>query len=132
MIRSVFFTGAFLLLAIVAASAQHGSAPPGYYPMGYAGDTFTGTITAVNPDTRELTLTYSKGEKTENFVGVLKPGYRVNGPNGKPMELQMSDIPVGVKVTAYYMAKSRKVDGKKTRYYEIFHLREVRSENSEK
>jgi hypothetical protein len=114
--------GILLALTVGAAlaSAQHGSAPSGYFPPGYAGDTWSGTVAAVNPDTREIVLSYEGKNKDETFTGVLQPGYKRTGVDGKPFEVDMTNIPLGSYMVAYYMQKTKKVDGQKTKYYEIF------------
>lgn len=109
-----------VILLTTLASAQHGTATAGYFPSGYSGDTWSGTVTAVNPDSREITLTYKGKGKEETFSGVLKAGYTRTGKDGKPFEVQMAEIPVGSYMVAYYMAKTKKVDGQKMKHYEIF------------
>ncbi len=109
-----------MLLTIGFAAAQHGSASAGYFPLGYSGDTWSGTVTAVNPDTREITLTYKGKSKEETFTGVLQEGYTRTGKDGKPFVVEVGKIPVGSYVVAYYMEKTRKVDGQKVKYNEIF------------
>lgn len=123
--REIYFMKLLsLLLTVVfltaSAAAQHGSASSGYFPLGYAGDTWSGTVSAIDPDSREITLTYQGKGKEETFTGVLTPGYTRKGKDGKPIEVKMTDIPVGTYVVAYYMVKTRKVDGQKIKYNEIF------------
>src|SRR5437868_6660970 len=99
----VFFFSILILTA--ALRGQHGSAPNGYYPMGYAGDTFTGQVANTNDSTREIFLHYEKENKSEEFSGVLEPGYKVQMKNGTEHELQVSEIPIGTRLTAFYMKK---------------------------
>lgn len=106
--------------AAVACLAQHGSAGNGYFPLGYGGDTWKGNVTAVNADTREITLTAKTERGEETFTGVLRPGYTRTMNDGKKHEIQMKDIPIGSYLLVYYMDKSKKVDGKKIHYSEIF------------
>jgi len=108
-----------MLILSVSAAAQHGTAPAGYFPMGYSGDTWSGTVSAVNPDTRETVLTYKSQNKEESFTGVLKQGYTIER-GGKSIEVELQKLPLGSYMVAYYMAKTKNVDGKKTKYYEIF------------
>jgi hypothetical protein len=108
--------------------AQHGTAPNGYYPPGYAGDTWTGEVTDVNDTTREITLTYRKKNKMETFTGALELGYKVRSKSGGEHELKVSEIPLGTQLTVYYMAKWRKVERKKVEYYEILRLATVPSD----
>jgi len=109
-----------LIIGTTLAAAQHGSAPGGYFPSGYAGDTWSGTVTAVNPDTREIVLSYKGKNKDETFHGILQTGYKRTGADGKPFEVDMANIPLGSYMVAYYMEKTKKVDGQKIKYYEIF------------
>lgn len=63
-------------LACVAACAapsfaQKGKAQADYYPMGYAGDTWTGVVTDFDNARRTLTLTHGKDKKAETFVASI-------------------------------------------------------------
>lgn len=119
--RHMVFTA--LILSVAAGlQAQHGTAPNGYFPMGYAGDTWTGEVSAVNNASREITLVYNNGKKTETFVGVLQQGYKVKLKDGSLAELKLSMIPAGTRLKVYYMAKDRKVSGRKEKFYEIFRM----------
>jgi hypothetical protein len=51
--------------------AQKGKAEPGYYPMGYSGDTWTGEVTAFDDEQRTLTLTNGTGKNAETFVASI-------------------------------------------------------------
>jgi hypothetical protein len=108
------------LFLSAAAPAQHGTAGNGYFPMGYAGDTWTGTVTDTNDETREIKLTYTKGDKTESFTGVLKTGLKAKRNDGSETEWKPSDIPIGTRIVVYYMAQTKKVEGQKVKFYEIF------------
>jgi len=90
--------------------------------MGYAGDTWTGEVSAVNDANREITLVYNGSKKTETFVGVLQQGYKVKLKDGSLVELKLSMIHTGTRLKVYYMAKDRKVNGRKERFYEIFQI----------
>jgi hypothetical protein len=105
-----------------ATTAQHGTAPSGYYPPGFAGDMWTGEVIAVNDQTREITLAYRKKDRTETFTGVLPEGYRAKLQGGGFREVKVSEFPIGTLLRVYYMAKTRKVEGKKVKYYEIIAL----------
>jgi hypothetical protein len=115
---------AVLLLIFVVSSlfAQHGTAANGYFPMGYAGDTWTGDVSAANDASREITLVYNSNKKTETFVGVLQQGYKVKLKDGSLAELKVSTIPIGTRLRVYYMAKDRKVNGQKEKFSEIFRM----------
>ncbi len=113
----------FLMTFCVAVFAQHGSAGNGYFPPGYAGDTWTGDVVSTSDATREITLTYSKGNTAVIFTGVLIDNYRIKSQqDGSMIELKPSDIPKGARIIVFYQAKTKKVNGNKVKYYEIFQL----------
>jgi hypothetical protein len=84
------------------------------------GDTWTGVLTAADDDTRQITLTYAKGTKTESFIGVLEKGYLTKPRNGPELELKPSNLPKGTKFTVFYYTDSEKVQGKKVQVNTIF------------
>jgi uncharacterized protein YdbL (DUF1318 family) len=110
------------LLSPRTTLAQRGTAESGYWPMGYNGDTWTGEVVAVNDDTREVTLRYTKGKKTQTFIGELVPGYKVRLKDGSTRELRVSEIGLGRRIKVYYMERTRMVNGKKSKYCEIFRM----------
>ncbi len=116
------FTFCLVLILLSRARAQHASAADGYYPFGYAGDTWSGEVTSTNDDTREITLTYNKGSKTETFTGVLQVGYKVKLKDGTSHELKASEVLKGTHLMIFYMPKTKKDGDKKVKYYEIFRI----------
>jgi hypothetical protein len=121
----VLFAALFLAIFLFArpAKAQHGQAEPGYYPAAYVGDTWQGNVAAVDDAGRTITLTYTKGSKTQTFVIRFAQGMAVNYSDGTSKELKPSDIPIGSMAFAYYTNYSEKVDGKKNDVHEAFMLR---------
>jgi hypothetical protein len=117
---AVFAACLFLVAGVL--HAQHGTAPNGYFPMGYAGDTWTGEVSGTNDASREITLVYNGSKKIETFVGVVQQGYKVKLKDGSESELKVSMIPTGTPLRIFYMARDRKVDGKKEKFYEIFRI----------
>lgn len=118
-----------LLIVIVAivmladiSPAQKGTAEPDYYPGNYSGDTWTGEVTSVNEDTREFTLTYKKKERDETFTGVLPKGYTVKMKDGGDHEVKLAEM-MGMRVKAYYMAKTKKVNDQKVKINEVFKIK---------
>ena len=102
------------LLASVAIPAQYGTAPAGYYPSKFTGSTFKGTVTSVSND--EITLTYSKGTKTQTFTGRFEAGCSVPAEPGKPARIMLPvNIPVGSGLTAFYSTKDEKDGGTKVK-----------------
>jgi hypothetical protein len=127
----------FLMTGCIAVFGQHGTAPEGHYPKDYSMDTWTGEVVSANNKTREITLTYANGTKSETFTGVLKDNFRLNTKDGSLKELNPSGIPKrdgtamfriskGDRITVFYQAKTRKVDGNKVKYYEIFQINTVK------
>lgn len=121
--KKLLGAAALLLACASMAVGQHGAAEAGYYPMGYAGDTWTGEVTSTDDTTREITLTYLRKDKVETFTGVLEKGYKVRMKDGSYHELKPSDLHLGTRTTVYYMAKTKKVEGRKIKFYEIFRIR---------
>ncbi len=102
------------LLLSCTGYAQRGTAPPGYYPVGYSGDTFTGKV--VVAEERKITLEYSGKSKTEQFTGVttepcmapLKKDVRT------VKEMHLTAIPIGSTITVLYNTKKiKRSDGSK-------------------
>ena len=82
--------------------AQKGSAPSGFYPGNYNGDTFSGAVT--HADSNSLTLEYRKGAKGEIFLGTTeKPCVApVKGDPRQTRELHLTAIPIGSILTVFY------------------------------
>jgi hypothetical protein len=120
--KTVCVIVATVIFALGARGAQHGTAPPGYYSPGYFGDTWTGTVTSTNNQTREITLSYTEKGKTETFTGVLQQGYKIPLKDGSSRELKPSHIPIGTRLVVYYITRTQKVNGHKTKTYEIFRI----------
>jgi hypothetical protein len=119
--------GTCLIAFIVPrAVSQHGAAPNDYYPVGYSGDTWSGEVTTTNDETREITLTFTKGSKIETFTGVLQEGYKAKLKDGTAHDLKPSEIPKGTHLKVFYMPRTKKDGDKKIKYYEIFKLEVVK------
>jgi hypothetical protein len=119
--RRLVFT-ALLFLMARNIQAQHGTAESGYYPFGYAGDTFTGAVAAVDDGSREITLAYKGSKESEMFVGVLQQGYTIKRKDGTVVDVRPSMLRIGSRIRVYYMAKHRKVNGRNEKFYEIFNF----------
>jgi len=113
MLRRVLTQGLISLLFSIIAVAQYGTAPNGNFPASYNGDTFTGTVTVAEGD--QLTLTYTKGSKTETFVGKLGAGCSVPTTDKSDRKMTASDIPQGTVATAFFNRNTKKVDGQKVK-----------------
>jgi len=91
--------------------AQHATAPNGYYPETFNGDTFRGTVASVYDSTESLTLHFEKGNKLQDFTGRIEQPCAIPTKNGQPM--RASDIPLGTDITAYYLESKDKTTGQK-------------------
>ena len=105
-ILTILTTITFLPITIVA---QYGIAPNNYYPSSYSGSTFTGIVTETGDN--QITLTFTKGSKTDTFTGVFETGCSVPARDGSRM--MPTDIPKGTVMTTFFNARTKKVDGKK-------------------
>ena len=119
--RKMIFA-AFLFLMAGFLHAQSGTAPNGYYPMGYSGDTWTGEVRETNDANREITLVYNGRKKTETFIGVLPEKYTIKLKDGRSIELKPSMVHTGTQLRVYYIAKDRKVNGQKEKFNEIIQI----------
>lgn len=115
---------ACVLLATPAATvaAQHGDAGSDFQAPGFMGDTWTGQVTVVDPDKREITLSAATKKGTETFVAYL-PDHFVNGDDKN--EVKMSDFAVGQNLRVYYIPKSPKINGQKVKRNEIIRIESV-------
>ena len=107
-----------LLALCVRVPAQYGSAPNGYYPPTYSGSTFTGKFVKGDAD-QNLTLIYSKGSKSETFVGRLAAGCGVPTQGGSKRLMNATDLPEGSVVTAFFQKVTRKEGDKKIKENQI-------------
>jgi hypothetical protein len=122
-LKVVILNLALILLCTGISIAQHGTAEPDYYPSGFNGDTWSGEVTAANEDTREFTLTYTKGNDTQTFVGVLAEGYTVKMKDGRDYLIKMKEL-MGMRIKAYYITKKKKdANGVKTETHEVFKIK---------
>src|SRR5687768_6043492 len=120
MIKTILLFLAIYTATACAVFAQKGTAESGYWPMGYAGDTWTGEVTGAKEDTREMTLTYIDGKKVQTFTGVLPAGYTVKMKDGTIHAVKMDEL-IGFRVKIYYINKTVKdADGTKRKVPEIF------------
>jgi hypothetical protein len=97
----------FFAVSSPIAAAQHGEAEAGYYSLDYHGDTWTGTLSAVDHDKDAITLTYEHKGKSASFTGVFKHPLGVVDQYGKPTRAHLQ---IGDGLTAYYM-NGKKHDG---------------------
>ncbi|MGH9575474.1 MAG: hypothetical protein ACRD40_18345 [Candidatus Acidiferrales bacterium] len=118
-------------VAAMAGAAQRGQAPAGCYPFDYFGMTWSGAVTAVDDQNRTITLTLSKGSKTQTFVGTLADGFSVKYTDGTVKDLQPSDIPINAPAIAYFKDYTKKVNGKKIDVHEVFMLTVKTSDGQE-
>ena len=79
------------------------------------GDTWTGTVTAVDENSRAITIKYEKKEKIETFTGILSPGYKLKMKDGGTRELELSQITIGIRVRMFVKTREQKENGNKTK-----------------
>jgi len=103
-----------------ALNAQKGTAPNGYYPQNYSGSIFTGNLDSADANTQDITLVFSKGNKTERFVGRLEATCGGKDKGGTLHSFGAGEIPKGSLLTAFYIPVTKKVDGHKTSENTVF------------
>ncbi len=99
------------LLLALPFRPQKGTAPNGYYPPGYTGTTFTG-VTAAGEGS-QLVLYYTKGNKQERFVGHLDAPCVWTDKAGVTHTIEVSSIPSGDELTAFYLPETIESGGQK-------------------
>jgi hypothetical protein len=107
-IVTLLTTIAFLPIIV---SAQYGIAPNNYYPDNYSGSIFTGVVTETGDN--QITLTFTKGSKTDTFTGLFETGR--SGPARDDRRMIPTDIPKGTVMTTFFNTRTKKVDGKKVK-----------------
>jgi hypothetical protein len=114
----------FNMLAIGFANAQKGTAPSGYYPVGYGGDIFSGEFVP-SDDATAVKLVYKNGSRTESFEGRIETACHAptQASPRTTKELHLSAIPAGTVLTVYYSSTMVKVDGKKVHTNLIWGMR---------
>ena len=112
----------FVLSFVDIAVAQKGLAPNGYYPYGYGGLTFTGEVVEIDEQNQNLTLAFTKNDKTEKFIGHLLAPCGVNS-KPKPKTITVASLPPGTVLTAYYNETSKKIDGNKVKENDVIIIR---------
>jgi hypothetical protein len=99
----------FIAITIVPvyAFAQHGMiGESGLYNFPYHGDTWTGVVSNLDPQTGHLTLSYTKKGKNEDFTGLVEKSVALEDKDGRPIQHQ--SITLGQKLMVYYVEKGRK------------------------
>ncbi len=95
--------------------AQKGTAPNGYYPNSYFGATFTGILQPENGDPQEITLVYTKGSKSDRFVGRLELTCSWKNKDGTVHAFSASEATRGTVLTAFYQSTTKKSGGQKSK-----------------
>lgn len=92
--------------------------------MTYGGDTWTGVVTSINEETRELTLTYKKGDAEQSFVCLMPAGFEVKAKDGTIHKIKLSDLK-GINIIVYYSLSNKKVNGKKVKINEVIGIKSL-------
>jgi hypothetical protein len=101
-----------LALTFSVLYAQHGTSPDGL-------DTWTGQITALNPDKQEITLTAKKASETFTLPKEeVKPGENHH-------ILQFSDLSPGQHVRVVYLRMKQEINGKLVKINTILTIEKV-------
>lgn len=135
-------------LSAVAATAQKGTAESGYYPPSFPQglNTWTGDVTAADEQKREVTLTYTHGNKTQTFVGYIqdsgvesgrddlgddvidvvpvKKGSPGKAKEPEPRHLNLQDL-VGRHIKVYYFEREPKIDQTKMRVNVVIRIKVI-------
>ncbi len=111
MIRATL-VASFLLACALPASPQH-------FPSALS-DAWNGVVEAIDPATREITLASQPGTKPEIFKGILDEGFKVRLLDDTVAQPAVSEIPLGMRVRAYFETKREEVGGKKVKINHIF------------
>ena len=99
----LFITSLTLALPVFA---QKGSAPSGFYPSIYHGETFTGNVTDADDGDKCLVLQYDHGPKPETFIGTTESVCLASTKAGPMKELHLSAVPKGTLLTAFYNSET--------------------------
>jgi hypothetical protein len=102
---------AMMSLLTVSTHAQKGTAPTGFYPANFHGNTFTGSLqrdTTAVADADELTLIYTKGGHVERFVGRLESTCSMARKDGSKHTFKVTDLPNGTVLTVFYIPNAIK------------------------
>ena len=62
----------------------------------------------------------------KHLLAFSKTTFGVQMKDGSMKELKPSGIPKGARIIVFYQAKTKKVDGNKVKYYEIFEINTVK------
>lgn len=77
---------------------------------------------SIRADAEELTLIFTNGNKTEQFVGKLESTCGWKEKSGASHVVRVSDLPKGMVLTAFYISKTNNSGGVKTNENLIFAL----------
>jgi hypothetical protein len=98
---------ALIFACTLLASAQHGDADSGYYPLNYHGDTWTGTVSSYDHESRTITLVYDHKGKIETFTGFMESPILIIDKDDKQIP-GPHHIKVGDRITVYYLTWEKK------------------------
>lgn len=129
-----FLTTALIVLFLLSGTlvlAQDGYfRGAGMFPNGYHGSIFTGKLTKA--EGTDITLEYTKGSKTQTFVGTFpKEGCGIPRADGLAKAAQPADLDPGTVLRAYYMDDTIKVNGEKKKIKSLVGLSIVQYKGQE-
>jgi hypothetical protein len=114
------FVACFFILHAWGTSGQAGTAPSGYYPTGYSGDMFRGTVSQTTDDT--ITLNYVHGSETEIFEAHADAPCHLPASKSGTSPMPLTKVPIGSLIEIFYEAKTIKVGGVKQKENQIVGL----------
>jgi hypothetical protein len=113
MIRAILAT-AFILLCASAALSQKVDGP---------WDSWVGRVESLDVNAREITITPLKGDNSKLFTGVLEQGFKAQLLDDSLKELDVSEIPLGMRVRVFYKTREERVGGRKSKVNYIYGVR---------
>jgi hypothetical protein len=116
-LRGPLCSGVFMLVFSGTLVAQKGTAPNGYYPVGYNGATFTGKVVLTTDDT--ITLTYVHGSKTDTFEAYATAACNLPSTKTTTQPMPLSKVQTGAVITVFYEPKETKIDGRKQKKNQV-------------
>ena len=111
--KMIWITVISCLVAASPLKAQKGTAHDGYYPAGYMGSTFTGSLQPAGNDPSKFTLVYTKNGKSETFSAQLETKCKLTNKAGVTQSFQMEAFSAGAVLTAYYRTAKNKTTHEK-------------------
>lgn len=105
----------FVLLTLACAATA-----PAQKLTTSSGDSWIGFVSSVDASTREVRLTSGRDGKGETFTGLLADGFGAQFLDNSVRRADVSEIPVGMRVRAYYKTRKEEAGGKKVKVNRVY------------